>query len=72
MAEGQETIVLLALVLIGLGFANCFYGYRIFRLTLSLVGFLAGLALGIGSFSTADRVGHKSSQLRKVDGCVGI
>lgn len=54
MAEGQETIVLLAVALIGLGFANCFYGYRIFRLTLSLVGLLAGLALGISSFSSSD------------------
>ena len=54
MPDGQGMIVLFTITLLGLGFVNCFYGFRIFRLTLSLIGFLLGFALGISYFSASD------------------
>jgi hypothetical protein len=44
---GGGAAVLLALVAIGLGLLNCFFGYRIFRFMLGVYGFILGAAVGL-------------------------
>lgn len=41
------TLILAALISIALGIANCFFGYRIFRVLLGIIGFVAGAAGGL-------------------------
>jgi len=45
---GTDLAWLPPVVLIGLGIANCFFGYRFFRVLLGLWGFVAGAALAVG------------------------
>jgi hypothetical protein len=41
------TLVVTALFSIGFGLVDCFFGYRIFRLVLSIIGFIIGAAIGL-------------------------
>ncbi len=43
----NEPILVTALVMIVIGAVSCFAGYRVFRMLLSLGGFVAGVALGL-------------------------
>ncbi len=41
------TLVVTALFFIGFGLVDCFFGYRIFRLVLSIIGFIIGASIGL-------------------------
>lgn len=41
------TLVVTALFSIGFGLVDCFFGYRIFRLVLSIIGFIIGASIGL-------------------------
>ncbi len=40
------SVLLIALLTIGIGLLVCFFGYRLFRLYLSVIGFVAGFVIG--------------------------
>ena len=45
MELGREALYLIALVSIGLGVVYCFFGYRIFRIILGILGFIGGASV---------------------------
>ena len=45
MELGREALYLIALASIGLGVVYCFFGYRIFRIILGILGFIGGASV---------------------------
>lgn len=56
MDSAQITQIAVALISVIIGVANCFAGYRLFRILLSLWGFIAGAVVGASIVAQADTV----------------
>ncbi|MDL2294828.1 TMEM198/TM7SF3 family protein [Ruminococcaceae bacterium OttesenSCG-928-D13] len=52
-ADGGAPVIVLGIVTILLGAVESFLGYRIFKIQVAIVAFLAGLAIGISAFNAA-------------------
>jgi hypothetical protein len=46
-ALGSGSTILVALIYIGFGLLNCFFGYRLFRILLAVYGFVLGALAGV-------------------------
>jgi hypothetical protein len=51
-ALGSGSTLLIAIIFIGFGLLNCFFGYRIFRILLAVYGFVLGAFVGIAVAGT--------------------
>ncbi|HEY3288676.1 MAG TPA: DUF4203 domain-containing protein [Anaerolineae bacterium] len=69
----MDTNVLLvgALVAIVLGIIACFFGYRVFRIMFTIVGFIAGAMLGVALAGNLTLIPGQETLLRIIFGLVG-
>ena len=52
-ASGGIPVIVTGIIAIALGLLESFFGYRIFKVQVAIVVFLAGLAIGISAFNAA-------------------